>query len=177
MAVEQECFVVRPFEKGDETAMAGMIAYTLRVSNRDDYTPEYLEDIVNHYPPEFFTEHAADSHFYVLCDGGRIIGCGGITGCCGSTTESFVFSVFVHPDYQGRGLGKMIMEALESDEFFRRASRTELNSSITAAGFYQKLGYAFKDGITTPDEAGVIKMEKRQARQNGLDCSTDYLNA
>lgn len=177
MAVEQECIVVRPFEKGDETAMAQMIAYTLRVSNRDDYSPEYLEDIVGHYPPVFFSEHAEDAHFYVLCDGKRIIGCGGITGRWGSPTESYVFSVFVHPDYQGRGLGKMIMDALESDEFFLRASRTELNSSITAAGFYQKLGYAFKDGITTPDEAGVIKMEKRQARQNGLECSTDYPNA
>lgn len=177
MAVEQECIAVRPFEKGDETAMAQMIAYTLRVSNRDDYSPEYLEDIVGHYPPVFFSEHAEDSHFYVLCDGKRIIGCGGITGRWGSPAESYVFSVFVHPDYQGRGLGKMIMEALESDEFFLRASRTELNSSITAAGFYQKLGYAFKDGITTPDEAGVIKMEKRQARQNGLECSTDYPNA
>ena len=97
----------------------------------------------------------------MLCDGERIIGCGGITGYRGSTTESYVISVFVQPDYQGRGLGKMIMDVLESDPFFRRASRTELSSSITASGFYEKLGYAFKDGITTPDEAGVIKMEKK----------------
>ena len=154
-------YLIRPFKIGDEAAMAEMIAYTLRVSNRDDYTPEYLEGIVNHYPPEFFTEHAEDTHFYVLCDGERIIGCGGITGYRGSTTESYVISVFVQPDYQGRGLGKLIMDVLESDPFFRRASRTELSSSITASGFYEKLGYAFKDGITTPDEAGVIKMEKK----------------
>ena len=155
-------YKIRPFEKGDETAMAEMIAHTLRVSNRADYTPEYLEDIVNHYPPEFFTEHAEDSHFYVICDGDRIIGCGGITSCSGGMTESFIFSVFVHPDYQGRGLGKMIMDALESDEFFRRASRTELSSSITAAGFYEKLGYAYKNGITTPNESGVVIMEKKR---------------
>ena len=155
--------IVRPYKVGDETAMAEMIAYTLRVSNREDYTPEYLEGIVDHYPPEFFTERAGDSHFYVLCDGERIVGCGGIGGYGESTTESYVFSVFVHPDYQGLGLGKMIMDALESDEFFRRADRTELSASITAVGFYEKLGYAYKDGITTPDEAGVIVMEKTKA--------------
>ena len=156
--------IVRRYKADDEVGMSEMIAFTLRVSNRDDYTPDYLENIVNHYPPEFFIERAKDSHFYVLCDGERIIGCGGITGYWSSTTESHVFSVFVHPDYQGRGLGKMIMQALESDEFFLRAHRTELNSSITAAGFYQNLGYAFKDGITTPDESGVIKMEKKTMR-------------
>ena len=157
-------YSIRPFEKGDETAISEMIAYTLRVSNREDYTPEYLEGIVSHYPPEFFTEHAEDSHFYVLCDGNRIIGCGGITGYMGSTAESYVFSVFIHPDYQSRGLGKMIMDVLESDDYFLRAHRTELSASITAAGFYEKLGYSYKNGITSPDESGVIKMEKRTAR-------------
>ena len=155
-------YKIRPFKVGDEAAMAAMIAYTLRVSNRDDYTPEYLEGIVNHYPPEYFTDREKDSHFYVLCDGERIIGCGGITGYQGSSTESFVFSVFIHPDYQGRGLGKMIMDALETDEFFRRVSRTELASSITATGFYRKLGYTYKNEITTPNESGVVMMEKKR---------------
>lgn len=153
--------IVRPYKAGDETAMAEMIAYTLRESNREDYTPEYLEGIVNHYHPAFFTERAGDSHIYVLCDGERIVGCGGITGCWGSPTESYVFSVFVHPDYQGRGLGRMIMDALESDICFKRAWRTELASSITAVGFYQAMGYKFKDGVSAPDGNGVVRMEKR----------------
>ena len=56
----------------------------------------------------------------------------------------------------------MIMDALESDEFFRRASRTELASSITAIDFYLKLGYAYKNEITTPNESGVVIMEKKR---------------
>ena len=151
---------VRSYKTGDEVAMAEMIAYTLRVSNRNDYSPEYLEGIVNHYPPEFFVARAKDSHFYVFCDGERIVGCGGITGYRGSTTESYLFAIFVHPDYQGLGLGKLMMDTLESDAYFKRAWRTELASSITAVGFYQTMGYKFKEGISAPDENGVIKMEK-----------------
>ncbi|MCI7794716.1 MAG: GNAT family N-acetyltransferase [Lachnospiraceae bacterium] len=34
----------------------------------------------------------------------------------------------VLPDYQGQGVGRKIVEALEADEYFRRAWRTEVGS-------------------------------------------------
>ena len=161
---------IRPFRNGDEAGMADLVAVTLKVSNRNDYSPEYIEGIIQGHSPGFFSERAADSHFYIACDRERIIGCGGITGYRGSTSESYLISVFVRPEYQGRGIGKRIMEALESDEFFRRAWRTELGASVTAVGFYQEMGYAFKNGVTAPDESGVVKMEKitgQEERDNG----------
>ena len=36
---------IRPYAPGDEAAMAALVAHTLRVSNRADYSPEYLDKI------------------------------------------------------------------------------------------------------------------------------------
>ena len=61
----------------------------------------------------------------------------------------------------GKGVGRSIIEALESDEYFCRAWRTEVGSSLTAVQFYRKMGYEYKGGVTTPDEYGVVRLEKR----------------
>ena len=104
---------------------------------------------------------AKEAHFYVAMDGDTIIGCGGITGYWGSTEESYLTSIFVLPDDQGNGVGRMIVNALEADEYFRRAWRTEVGSSLTAVHFYEKMGYEYKNGIAEPDKDGVVRMEKR----------------
>ena len=49
-----------------------------------------------------------------------------------------MFNIFVLPEYQGKGVGRMIMETLENDEYFLRAKRVEIPASITACEFYKK---------------------------------------
>jgi GNAT superfamily N-acetyltransferase len=159
--MEEEIFI-RPYKIGDETGISELIAYTLRISNQKDYSSEYIEKTIEEHSPEFFLKREKEAHFYVVCDRRKIIGCGGITGYWGSITESYLLSIFVLPEYQGRGLGKKIIEILESDYYFKRAWRTEVGSSSTAVGFYQKMGYIFKNGVATPDELGFIRMEKRR---------------
>jgi|GEM_PF-984026 len=117
---------------------------------------------IDSHSPEVIAERAKDAHFYAACDREKIIGCGGITGYWGSTTESYLLSIFVLPKYQGRGIGRRIVETLENDEYFSRAWRTEVGSSVTAVNFYRKLGYEFKNGITEPDEFHVVRLEKRK---------------
>ncbi len=91
-------------------------------------------------------------HSYVICEGGRIIGCGSIGPYWGKEDESSLYTIFVLPEYQGKGYGRMIMETLEQDEFFLRAKRVEIPASITACEFYRAFGYDFKDGVDAPDE-------------------------
>ena len=59
---------------------------------------------------------------------------------------------FVLPEYIGKGIGKKIMNALENDEYFLKSKRIEITSSITALGFYKKLGYKHKNGNKYLDE-------------------------
>lgn len=120
----EERIFIRPYKIGDEIKISKLIAYTLRISNRKDYSPEYIEETIKEHSPEFFLSRKKEAHFYVVCNHQKIIGCGGITGYWGSTTESYLLSIFVLPEYQRKGIGKMIIETLESDYFFKRAWRT-----------------------------------------------------
>ena len=153
---------LRRFRKGDEFAVSDVICTTLAISNQADYSPEFIEENIRSHAPEVIAERAKEAHFYVALDGETIIGCGGITGYWGSKEESHLTSIFVLSDYQGKGVDRKIVETLEADEYFHRAWRTEVGSSLTAVSFYQKMGYAFKNGITDTDEYGVVRLEKRK---------------
>ncbi|WP_348634404.1 GNAT family N-acetyltransferase [Staphylococcus sp. GDY8P45P] len=52
--------------------------------------------------------------------------------------------MFVLPEYHGIGIGKLTINTLEEDEFYKSASRIEIPTSITAVPFYQKFDYKFK---------------------------------
>ena len=158
--MQQKDVVIRRFRAGDEAAVSEVIRTTLDVSNRRDYTPEFIEERIREYSPERVAASARDAHMYVACDGEAVIGCGAISGYWGSTEESYLSSIFVLPDHQRRGVGRRVMEALEADAYFLRAWRTEAGASLTAVPFYLKLGYAFKAGRT--EMFGVVRMEKRR---------------
>ena len=155
---------LRRFQKGDEFAVSDVIRTTLEISNRKDYSPAFIGENIRSHSPEVISERAKEAHFYVAMDGETIIGCGGITGYWGSTEESYLVSIFVLPDYQGKGVGRKIVETLETDEYFRRAWRTEVGSSITAVTFYREMGYVFKNGKMDADEFGVVRLEKRKEK-------------
>lgn len=99
-------------------------------------------------------------HFYVICDEGIIIGCGAIGPYWGREDESSLFNIFVLPEYQGKGIGRKIIETLEQDEFFLRATRVEIPASITACEFYKKMGYNYKNGLNKVDDEELFRLGK-----------------
>lgn len=156
---------IRRFRREDAGETARVVAETLRISNSRDYSPEYIEETIRSYSAQALLERAEQGHFYVVCDGTRVVGCGGIAPYWGSETESILLTVFILPEYQGRGLGQRLIQTLERDEYFLRAKRVEIPASITACGFYQKMGYAYKNGVTHPDGEGCIRLEKRPEKK------------
>ncbi len=153
---------IRRFERSDAQAVAALIARTLREVNIRDYSAEYIEDSVGKMSAGNILDRAGWTHFYVALDGAAIIGCGAIGPYWGSDIESSLFTIFVLPDYQKRGVGRLIMETLESDEYFLRARRIEIPASITGCGFYRTFGYDYKGGVTEPDGEGLLRLEKHR---------------
>ncbi|MBE6613355.1 MAG: GNAT family N-acetyltransferase [Ruminococcaceae bacterium] len=151
---------IRLFKLEDAIETAQVIAETLRTSNSKDYSAEYIEDTIASLSAEVLIERAKSGHMYVVCDKARIVGCGAIAGYWGSTTESILLTIFVLPEYQGKGIGRQIIDTLEQDEFFLRAKRIEIPASITAVEFYRKLGYDYKNGIKELDDEQIYRLEK-----------------
>lgn len=151
---------IRRFKQEDATQLSNVIVETVKISNSKDYSPKYVEMNVLSHSPESLIERANNSHMYVVCDNSKIIGCGAIAEFWESKTESILLTIFVLPDYQGKGIGRKIIETLEKDEYFIRANRIEIPASITAVEFYKKMGYAYKNGIDELENGVLYRLEK-----------------
>jgi len=152
--------LIRRFQNEDATEVSALIQKTLRTSNSRDYSAEYIERNVLFFTPEHVIHRAQWTHFYVFCEDEKILGCGAIGPYWDSETESSLFTIFVLPEYQGKGIGRLIIKTLEQDEYFLRAKRIEIPASITARDFYRKLGYDYKNGMDQVDEEGLYRLEK-----------------
>ncbi len=142
----------------EETAK--MIERSVRFSVFSNFYPQVeIENVVNSLNAEGVKKRASWTHFYVLIEDEKIIGCGAIGEYWGSKTESSLFSIFVDPEYQGKGYGRKIIETLEQDELFKRAKRIEIPAAMSAIPFYRKMGYEHKNGQLIFSE-GHFALEK-----------------
>ena len=147
-------YKIRRFLNTDAEVVAQLIAKTMRTTNIKDYSIAYIEKDLQSLKANDLIERAKQFHCYVIenSDDGVIIGGGSIGPFWGSKTESSLFNIFVDSEYQGHGLGKMIIKTLEMDEYFLRASRIEIPA--------QKLCYDFKNGIDEVDSEELYRLEK-----------------
>lgn len=152
--------IVRKFHEDNAEKVSAMIIHTLKTSNSKDYSAEDINALEKQMQPAGILERASWTHFYVAEEGDDIIGCGAIGPYWDKPDESSLFTIFVHPEHQGQGIGRAIMETLEKDEFALRAKRIEIPASITGLPFYQKMGYSFKNGNAELDDERLYRLEK-----------------
>jgi len=139
---------------------ANMIERSARSSYFSLYYPKCeIDSITKSLNAEGIKQRASWTNFYVVKENKIIVGCGAIGAYWGSETESSLFSIFVDPDYQRKGIGQLIINTLENDEYFRRAKRIEIPASMAAIPFYRKMGYQFKNNELIYSE-GHFALEK-----------------
>ena len=130
---------IRRIEPGDVNRVSNLIRKTISISNIKDYPKELMDALISVETPEHVLERASWTHFYVVIDEDEIIGCGAIGPYWGKEDESSLFTIFVLPDYQGKGVGRRIVETLENDEYGLRAHRIEIPASITVIDYTECL--------------------------------------
>lgn len=131
-------------------------------TNIKDYSKKYIENYLKDLTAQNFIEKAKYFHCYVLTDdtNNTIVAVGSIGPYLEKKDESSLFNIFVLPEYQSKGIGRKLITALESDIYFKRAKRIEIPASITGLGFYQRMGYHFKNGKKSLDNEQLYRLEK-----------------
>ena len=155
-----ETISIRRFRDSDAEPVSRLIVDALLTCCGPDYPPEPLGAFARSQTPACMRERGRTTHFYVAEEDGTPVGCAAVgrdpegPGVCG------VYSFYVLPTKQGRGIGRRLMEALEADPWGREARLLTLHASLTALGFYRRMGFGFRDGCTQPDRDGLYMMEK-----------------
>ena len=157
---------VRRFEKKDAQEAAELIRRSLMEVNIKDYAPEEMERIAQGYCDVNLCRIAEEGHMYVVCSEKQIIGTGAVRQSGEKGNECEIITVFVHPEFLGRKVGRQIIEALEADEWCLEAQRVRLDASVTAHRFYEKMGYGYVNGKQEMDENRLYPMEKICGRHN-----------
>lgn len=151
---------IRRFRDEDAETVSRLLARNFIEVNSRDYGLEAMEKLAAHHNADWVRRIADESHMYVFEQREKIVGVGSIAAFWGSETESILLTVFVLPELHEKGIGRTIMRTLEADELFIRASRIEIPASITAAEFYRKFGYDYKNGVKELDEEKHYRLEK-----------------
>ena len=108
---------------------------------------------------------AFNVHFLVAREQGRALGCGALV--LGEAGQAEMKRVFVAPAARGKGVARLLMEALEREAAQRGVTLMQLETGIKqpeAIALYRKFGYAERGpfGSYQPDPLSLF-MEKRLA--------------
>ncbi|MCW2290351.1 GNAT superfamily N-acetyltransferase [Pseudomonas sp. BIGb0408] len=140
---------IRRALEGDAEALSRVIVETLRLSNAEDYPPEVIDRVVDNFDVAGVRALMASRQVFVALDEARVV-------ATASLADDVVRSVFVLPEMQGRGLGKALMNHVESVARDAGVHQLLVPASLTAVGFYSALGYSVVREVVEGDERTLV---------------------
>lgn len=155
-----ENFIIRRFKLGDEKEIVALIRSARRKTNIRDYSKELIEELCQEINEDIMIERGIKYHTYVVLNDNKIVGVGSVSLYLDFKDEVQFHNIYVLPEYQGKGIGKLIIKTLENDEYCKNAKKIYIYSSISAMEFYRKMGYNFTKNGYIVDSDGEYKLEK-----------------
>jgi predicted N-acetyltransferase YhbS len=145
--------VIRAFAPQDGEAVSALIRYTMQVSNSHDYPLARLQPLMDYFSPQKVRQLNQERLCLVADVDGQVIGTVGLE-------DAELVTFFVHPDHQGKGIGARLLDAIEEHARELGITRITVDSSLTGATFYSRMGYV-RTGVEREGTAGTqIGMEK-----------------
>lgn len=126
-----------PLSSRDAAAAAELFRETVHAVNARDYTSEQLDAwapggaVPAHRLAELLLRQGALGAW----DGSALVGLGSLEGA------DLLDMLYVHKDYQGRGVARLLAGALEREARDRGAHAVRTFASITARPFFERRSY------------------------------------
>jgi len=126
--------LIRPVSGPDIPRVSALIRNTLLVSNVRDYSLETIRALMGSFSSDAVRALAQRREMFVCLEQERLCGVVGLE-------EGEIYSFFVAPDRQGRGVGRALLRFIETTAARRGFRRLRVSASLTAVRFYEHHGY------------------------------------
>lgn len=129
---------LRLYESSDCKELSELFYNTVHTINRKDYTLEQLDAWADgHVDLAAWDASFLAHHTVVAEEDGRLVGFGDMD------QNGYLDRLYVHKDYQGRGIAKALCDCLENRgrEVQKAGGCFTTHASITARPFFERRGY------------------------------------
>jgi GNAT superfamily N-acetyltransferase len=157
------------FNESDIDELYLFITDTVKTSYLGYYPPEAIDFFIEYSNKEEIIEDAKKYYVIVVKDTNKII-------ATGTLKYTHIKRVYVSPTYQGKGIGKLIMNHLEEKVRNNNLKIVELHSSLFAISFYKDLNYKTLKNASVEVENGKLLYYQRMAKRLSEDVYTTNYN-
>lgn len=128
---------IRPIKASDIEECVRLYHETIHTINAKDYSQAQLDawapSVISHEDPRWLTLLKHISYVAQINDE--------IAGFADLTQEGYLDRLFVHKNYQGLGVAKLLVNQLEKEAISIKLKEIYTEASITAKPFFEHMGY------------------------------------
>ena len=145
-------FMIRVALQSDTVELKQLFQNTVLAINRRDYSQAEVEDWASCGDNLANIKDMIKNHYFILAVNQQ----SEIVGFSSITPQGYLHSMFVHKDFQGKGIAIMLLNEIEQYAITNGIMRITSEVSLTARPFFEKRGYI------------VEEEQKRKANQLSL---------
>jgi ribosomal protein S18 acetylase RimI-like enzyme len=131
---EKNNLKIRKFKLSDLDSVRKLIHNTIDINYPRVYNAEAIKYFKDYHNNKNILKAAKEGYTIVLEKGNRIIG-------TATLIDNYITRVFVNPEFQKQGFGKLLMEKLQTKARSAGIRIVKLDSTLPAKKFYDSLGY------------------------------------
>ena len=130
-------FTIRVVQQSDIIELKDLYQNTVLVINRQNYSQEEVEDWASCGDDLLKIGEMIKTHYFIVA----LNQLSQIVGFSSITQQGYLHSMFVHKDFQGKGIATLLLKEIERHAIATGIMRITSEVSITARPFFEKWGY------------------------------------